>query len=274
MSPSVDQLLAQNLRRLQSRTPPERLPIEIDQRVIGSVTAQDAQILSENIPGVELDDDCLIVTPVCSPDSPAVLNAMAQTLRAHGRAGQWRNEMLPVTADDGTLVGSIERACIRPLGIRSFAVHCVGQCPPQEQLNNEYTVWLQRRAPDKSVDPGKLDTLAGGLIGMQSATESEPHRLGLSREIQEEAGLEPAHYERPVFVQTVRCQADLEDEGYFEEDCIIYRTVLKPGKTPVNQDGEVSEFFKVGQTELIERIIANELTETACIATLLALKAT
>ncbi len=274
MNPSVDELLARNLCLLQSRVTPDRLPIEIDQRVIGSVSRQDAHLLVTNIPGVELDDDCLVVAPVCSPDSPAVLDAMAQTLRDHGRTGQWRNELLPVTADDGTLVGAIERACIRPLGIRSFAVHCVGECAVPDRLNDEYTVWLQRRALDKAVDPGKLDTLAGGLIGMQSPVQSEPHRLGLSREIQEEAGLNPEHYEYPVFIQTVRCQADLEDEGYFEEDCIVYRTVLKPGITPENQDGEVCEFFRVGQAELLERIAANELTETASIATLLALKAT
>lgn len=273
MTQSIDELLALNLKRLQSRDSPNRIPIEIDQRVIGSVVLADAHLLAANIPGVELDDDALIVAPVCSPDSPAVLHAMAQTLKDHGRTGAWRNELLPVTSDDGTLVGSIERACIRALGIRSFAVHCVGHCAKQDELGSEPTVWLQRRAADKAVDPGMLDTLAGGLIGMESPTKIEPFVLGMTREIHEEAGLTEAHYARLEHIETVRCQADLDQEGYFEENCIVYRTVLQPGVVPENRDGEVSEFMRVGQTALIERIRAGELTETACIASLLALKA-
>ena len=269
----INELLALNLKRLQSRDTPNRLPIEIDQRVIGSVELADAQLLAKNIPGVELDDDCLVVAPMCSPDSPAGLNAMAQTLRDHGRARGWRDELLPVTSDDGTLIGSIERACIRALGIRSFAVHCVGLCAQQDQLNNEPTIWLQRRAADKAVDPGMLDTLAGGLIGMESPTQIEPFRLGMAREIHEEAGLTEAQYESPEHIDTIRCQADLDEEGYFEEDCVVFRTVLKPGVVPQNLDGEVSEFMRIGHNELITRISAGDLTETASIASLLALKA-
>lgn len=273
---TLDQLL-QRYRQLGQQHPDDdRIALEIDEKIVGSVAPVHAELIARQVHGVSLDDDTLAILPVCAPDAPAALRVIADELRNAGLAPHWRNEQLPVCADDGTLVGSIERACVRILGIRTFAVHLAGQLHQAENANerdasvHDYTVWLQRRAPDKPVDPNMLDTLAGGLIGMQDGA-MEPLRLGLQREVSEEAGLEPDQYDDPAHLETVRMRWQVP-EGYFEEDCIIYHATLKPGVQPVNRDGEVAEFMRVGGAQLIELIERGELTETAAVASLLAMR--
>lgn len=245
-----------------------RLPFEIEDRVVGSVSELDAKLLAQAVPGVELADDALSVMPFCAPDAPAVLDAMAQALRAAGRTGRWRDEALPVCADDGTLMGQVERACVRQLGIRTFAVHLVGYVSDTEPTQ----FWLQRRAPDKDIDPNMLDTLAGGLVSMNAkGTAMEAFGPALAREVQEEAGLEPGQYSPPVRVNTWRVQRPVE-QGYLVEDLMVWQAAMASWVTPVNQDGEVTEFLRVSRGELIDLIRAGELTHEATIATLLSLQ--
>ncbi|MGC1443470.1 MAG: NUDIX domain-containing protein, partial [Burkholderiaceae bacterium] len=276
MIDDIEDLLRRYLKLTTDSQVSERVPFEIDQRIVGSVTPDDAQLIASRVPGVELSSDALEVLPVCAPDAPSALHAIAKALRDAGRAPHWRNEQLPVCTDDGMLVGSIERACVRILGIRTFAVHLIGQCAQMDQLDSlspslaNSTFWLQRRSPDKAVDPNMLDTLAGGLIGMENGAR-ESFRLGLQREISEEAGLDPGCYDNPTYVDTVRMRWQVP-EGFFEEDCIVFYARLMPGASPQNRDGEVAEFMRVDRAGLLARIDAGELTETASIASLLSLR--
>lgn len=266
----VEKLLAHYQQLVQQGQPDDRITLEIDDRVVGSLAPEHAQLLNQQVAGVALDDDTLSILPVCAPDAPAALRVIGNVLRDAGLAPHWRNEQLPVCADDGTLVGSVERACVRVLGIRTFAVHLAGMLATSGNDVESYTVWLQRRAPDKPVDPNMLDTLAGGLIGMEDQ-RMEPFRPGLQREIAEEAGLEPHQYDQPTHLDTVRMRWQVP-EGYFEEDCVVFHARLTPDALPANRDGEVAEFMQVNGTQLLELIERGDLTETAAVASLLSLR--
>jgi NUDIX domain len=158
---------------------------ELDGKVAGTLTADTAIFLAKTIPGLNLEDECLTLSPVCSKDGVSVLELMAITLREAGLLPRWRNELLAVLADDASLLGVIERAAMRPLGLRTQATHLVG-------VRSDGRYWLQQRALDKDTDPGLWDTLAGGLVGTEwvaGQRVNENLRLATCREAWEEAGV-------------------------------------------------------------------------------------
>jgi hypothetical protein len=106
----------------------------------------------------------------------ASLQHVAQVLRDTGLAHTWRNEQLAVRAVDGTVLGTVERAVTRALGIATQAVHLTATAP-------DGRVWLQQRAFDKPSDPGLWDTLVGGTVPASDGLEQ-----ALARETWEEAG--------------------------------------------------------------------------------------
>lgn len=232
--------------------PPERLPLELDGRVVGSVEPVDARHLARAVPGVELADDALVVLPRCAGDAESVLAAMARALREAGRLGRWRDEALPVTADDGTDAGSIERAAVRRLGIRTFAVHLNG-------WTADGRLWVQQRAFDKATDPGMWDTLAGGLVAVAGGAATEGWRDALAREVDEEAGLALASLEPVVRGGTLRVRRPV-DEGWMTEDLLVWDGRVPAGVEPRNRDGEVAGFACLPVPTLLERLEAGAFT--------------
>ena len=88
---------------------------------------------------------------------------IALAMRDLGFTHVWRNEQLPVYDVRGHQLGSIERAAVRTLGLRTRAVHLVGE-------TSDGHFWLQQRALNKANDPGQWDTLMGGLISKHTKT--------------------------------------------------------------------------------------------------------
>jgi len=265
----IERLLKAYRLKTRHELPDDRIPFEIEDRIVGSVTLPAAQLLTARVPGVELTDDALSILPICAPDAPAALQAIAEVLRDAGLSNRWRNEDLPVCADDGTLMGKVERGCARVLGIRTFAVHLIG-CVPED--DSSVSFWLQRRASDKDVDPGMLDTLAGGLVGMNDRGDAmEALGLALAREVEEEAGLTSAEYSTPKRVGTWRIEAPVSG-GHMVEDLLVWRADIAPGCTPENQDGEVSEFLLLGRDDVVAKLTNSEMTREASIATLMCLQ--
>lgn len=167
----------------------------------------------------------------------ASLAELAQWLHAQGLGGRWRDELLPVTDEAGQAVAVVERGAVRPLGIKTHAVHMVGRTP-------EGAVWVQQRALDKATDPGLWDTMVGGLI---SADESILQTL--ERETWEEAGLHVSALQAVVGFGQVTVQRPVI-EGYMVERIHMFEAVVPAGLTPVNQDGEVARFERVDRATL------------------------
>lgn len=229
----------------------QRLPFEIDGKVCGSVTPDDARWLAERVPGLVLDEDSLALAPYCARDSVPVLEQMALQLRDAHRLPRWRGELMAVQSDDGSPLGVIERAAMRPLGLHMAAAHLVGVRP-------DGRFWLQQRAFDKDTDPGLWDTLAGGLVGTEridGRLQREDLRRATVRESWEEAGI-PAHLLTSLQPLPTSHINRLVPEGHMVQDNFAFLAQLPASFEPRNMDGEVAGFahFDRAQIEaLIDR---------------------
>jgi 8-oxo-dGTP pyrophosphatase MutT (NUDIX family) len=241
---------------ITNQTPnPKRIDFEINDQLAGSVLLEDAQWFARELPGLSFDDEVLSVNPVCGKDGPAVLEQMAVLLRDAKRLGKWRNELLRVTSPDGNILGFVERAAARALGIKTFAVHLMLYCGDK--------VWVQQRALDKATDPGMWDTCVGGLVAGDESFE-----LSLEREAMEEAGVDvPAMRQKGVNLErgktiTVRRNLISGDvyEGYMREDLLIWDLNVDASFIPKNNDGEVAQFALWPIDYLIEQLAAGGLT--------------
>ena len=166
-------------------------------------------------------------------DATLALNRLAQVLRADGRCGPWRDEQIAVRSPAGERVASVERGAVRVLGIATEAVHLVGVAPDGQ-------LWVQQRAADKAMYPGRWDTLMGGMVSAQDDLDT-----ALERETWEEAGLRLAQLRdlRHGGVFELNQPSDEGDGcGYIRERIHWYVATVPEGVVPGNQDGEVQGF--------------------------------
>ena len=192
------------------------------------------------------------------------LARLADALRERGLCGAWRNEQLAVYDSTGHRLGSIERAAVRPLGISTQAVHLMGFV---SRSGPDSHVWVQQRALDKANDPGRLDTLMGGMIGSQDSLTG-----ALARETWEEAGLqletlEEVSYGGRVSLRrpTREAEHSMGGAGFMVEHIDWFRCSVPEGLVPQNQDGEVAQFMLMDRTELLARLQRDEFTTEAAL---------
>lgn len=196
-------------------------------------------------------------------DFTASLRSLAEAMRRAGLAGAWRHELLAVAAPDGVTWAAVERGAVRPLGIRTQAVHLIGQ-------TEDGDFWVQRRAWDKPNDPGMLDTLMGGMV-----TANDDVASALARETWEEAGLRLAQLQALTWGGTCLIQrpcADGGGAGFMHEQLHWYRCVLPQGLVPVNQDGEVASFELLPQEKLLRLLHEQAFTLEASLVLAAALQ--
>ncbi|HET7772986.1 MAG TPA: NUDIX domain-containing protein [Burkholderiaceae bacterium] len=195
-----------------------------------------------------------------APAEDAALAELALALRDWGVTGRWRNELLPVLdpadAPGTQRLARIERACMRPLGLLTQAVHLNGWAP-------DGRVWLQQRALDKATDPGLWDTLAGGLVSAREPDLS----TALAREIHEEAGLQLADLHGLRATGHVRQSRPIDPtalgEGWLIEDLLAWDAVIPETLAPVNLDGEVAQFACLPWAEVLALQAAGQITVEA-----------
>ena len=140
---------------------------------------------------------------------------------------------------------------MRPLGLLTKAVHLNG-------WSADGRLWLARRAPTKATDPGKWDTLVGGL-----AVAAEPLDTSLVRECHEEAGLTPYDLRGRSPLRVILRMHRRLPEGYQVEDVLVSDCVLEEGTVPQNQDGEVSEIRLATVEETFSMLEAGLFTDEA-----------
>ena len=190
-----------------------------------------------------------------SDDATASLDQLAGVLRRTGQAGAWRNEQLAVREVTGVQIGTIERGAVRPLGIATLAVHLVGQTP-----TGRY--WVQQRAMNKPNDPGKWDTLMGGMVSSNDTVQT-----ALQRETWEEAGLHLTDLQSLRYGgKQNNCRPSSDGAaGYMQEYIEWYTCTVPDGLTPVNQDGEVAQFALMGKAQLITALQRGDFTLEAAL---------
>ncbi len=183
------------------------------------------------------------------------LNQLAELLKDAGLAGAWRNEQLAVRDELGVQIGTIERGAVRPLGIATLAVHLVGQTA-------DGRFWVQQRAFDKPNDPGKWDTLMGGMVSAADTVET-----ALERETWEEAGLRIADlHDLRYGGRQSNCRPSNDGAaGYMQEFIDWYTCLVPDGLMPINQDGEVAQFELMDEAQLLASIQRGDFTLEAAL---------
>ncbi len=184
------------------------------------------------------------------------LDLLARAMREAGLAHAWRDEQLAVTGDAGEVLGTVERAVVRPLGIATRAVHLMGLAP-------DGCHWVQLRALTKPNDPGLWDTLMGGMVPACDTLEQ-----ALERETWEEAGLRPGQLQGLAYGGHVLSRGPSQaggGTGYVIERIDWWRCVLPAGVVPRNQDGEVDEFRAMPPADVAQRLLAGEFTMEAAL---------
>ncbi|AEG94294.1 NUDIX hydrolase [Ramlibacter tataouinensis] len=187
----------------------------------------------------------------------ATLGRLALALREAGLAHAWRDEQLAVRDAQGRMLGTVERAVVRPLGIATSAVHLLALAPHGEH-------WVQRRALTKANDPGLWDTLMGGMVPATDTPEQ-----ALARETWEEAGLRLEQLRGLAWggrLASRRPRAESRGGGGYVVEHIDWWTCVVPdGVWPANQDGEVDEFRLMPADEVVARLLAGEFTTEAAL---------
>lgn len=226
-------------------------PLTVSGRVAGWITAKATGHL-HGLPGVHIEDEAVHITAASSQRMPlnAVLARLALSLKDTGCLRGWRNELLDVIGE-GRRLGAIERAAVRPLGLLTKAVHLNAWSP-------DGRLWIARRALSKSTDPGKWDTLVGGLTGAGESLDNS-----LLRESNEEAGLEPHDLENRSPLRIILRMHRRLPEGYQVEDVLVSDCVLAETVVPRNLDGEVSEIRLVDLVELQDLLETDAFTREA-----------
>lgn len=248
LSAAVSTRYRELLPRIQQLPPVGARPLTVAGRVSGWITARATQAVA-GLPGVEVTPEAVHVQSHHGRGLTldAVLQTMAETLKAAGCLRGWRDELLDVVGE-GQVLGVIERAALRPLGLLTRAVHLNAWTP-------DGRLYVARRAATKTTDPDRLDTLVGGLSAAGESLDTS-----LLRESHEEAGLLPEMLVTRTPVRVITRMHRRLPEGYQVEDALVSECVLDASVCPVNQDGEVSEILTLDIDEVWDRVLADDFT--------------
>ena len=155
-------------------------------------------------------------------------------LYKHGKLEGWRNENYPVSPAWGQAPFlDIERAAVVKMGIKGYGIHMNGFIGRGKNIK----LWVAKRSATRPVAPGKLDHLvAGGLPINISLLDN------LIKEAKEEAGIPKDLSQHAIPVGALSYVMQLQ-EGLRQDTIFCYDLELPESFIPVNQDGEVSDFY-------------------------------
>lgn len=158
---------------------------------------------------------------------------LAEWLRNRGRARRAQaeyagEEWFDLVDPEGNVRGRAPRSvCHSQKGLLHPVVHL-------HVLNAEGRLFLQKRSPEKQIQPGKWDTAVGGHVGSGEKVEA-----ALKREAEEELGLSDFN---AVPVGRYVWESDVESE-------LVYMFVTRTDRPPRINPQEISEgkFWRIGK---------------------------
>ncbi len=139
-------------------------------------------------------------------------------------------EYFPLVTPDGTVTGKATR---RECHSGSFLLHPVVHL---HVFNSAGLLYLQKRADDKDIQPGKWDTSVGGHVDY-----GEEVLDALRREVSEELGI--TDFE-PVFITRYKFVSDREAELVHSYYC-IYNEQINPDPTEISE----GKFWSIAEIE-------------------------
>lgn len=163
-------------------------------------------------------------------------------LKEGGVISGWRDEIYPVlTSFHEEPVLLMERAASVYFGIKAYGVHMNGYV--EDQKGNKL-MWVARRSKNKPTWPGKLDHIVAG---------GQPYGLSpmenLVKECEEEAGIDACLANQAVPVGAVSYCTE-QKHGLKRDVLFCFDLRLPSDFTPVVNDGEVEEFYKMTMDEV------------------------
>jgi len=235
----ADRIVDRVAARLADALAPPRsplLPFIVDGCAAGYLDARRAARLASFDGVFELGESSIafhrsLDTSVARTDA---LSRVARALSAEGVLTRWRDERYRVTSSASALVlFEIERAAARYFGIATHAAHVNGTT---QTGIGERSMWIARRSPAKSIDPGLLDNLVGGGVAAGASVAET-----VVKEAREEAGLPPelAALARPVATVSIFRE---QPDGIHRETLHVHDVELPPTFVPCNEDGEVVDY--------------------------------
>src|SRR5690349_11587635 len=135
---------------------------------------------------------------VARGDADSVSSAVDEVVEAlvgERQVPKWRNETFDVMARWGDPpIFRLDRGAVPFFGVRAYGVHLNGYRRDGGRLH----LWIGRRAPDKRIDPDKLDNIVAGGIGNGYGAAAT-----LVKEAAEEAAIQEGLIARAVPVGAV-----------------------------------------------------------------------
>lgn len=180
----------------------------------------------------------LVPTAATPTQRSEALGALVAYLHDEGMIPRLRGEAYDVRARPGApSLATIDRAAIPLFGIAAEGVHVNGLVRGQEGLR----LWIGVRARDKTIAPGKLDTvIGGGIAAGQTAWET------VCKEAEEEASLPAslATLARPVgrVRYAMAWREPGQAPGLRRDTLHLFDLDLPAGVVPRPNDGEVERF--------------------------------
>ena len=193
---------------------------------VGWVTPDFAQALSRQ-PGIGLVADRVVLA------EPDRLPGLARRMSEDGHY-RFRGEAFDVRGErqHGAALATIDRGALPSFGVIAHGAHLNGLVRRANGLH----VWVARRAPDKLLDPDKLDNLtAGGVAAGSTVTET------LVKEAGEEAGIAPGLAAQAVPVGRFRYAME-RPEGLRRDVLHCFDIALPEEFVPRPVDGEIALF--------------------------------
>jgi isopentenyldiphosphate isomerase len=139
-------------------------------------------------------------------------------------------EYFPLVSDDGSVIGKATRAECHS---GTFLLHPVVHL---HVFNPKGELYLQKRAADKDIQPGKWDTSVGGHVDFGEKVEE-----ALMREVKEELGI---HDFDPIFITRYKFVSDKEAE-LVHSYCCIYDGEITPDKIEISE----GRFWKIAEIQ-------------------------
>ncbi len=227
------------------------LPFRIGSRQVGWVAAETAAALGAAREIVR-EGATLALTPSAqtAAERTEALAALADRLVALGLIPRLRGELYDVRAEaGGESLARIDRAAIPAFGIAAEGVHANGLVRRAEGL----FVWTAVRAADKTIAPGKRDTLIGGGIAAGETAFST-----LVKEAWEEASLPAALVATARPVGRLRYRMAWREPGQvpgMRRDTLhLFDLDLPEDIVPCPNDGEVARFELLPLAELVRLV--------------------
>ena len=185
---------------------------------------------------------------VVAAPADASLAAIARWLHEQGLAAPWRDELLAVADASGRVLGSVERAVVRVLGLGDR-----GGASGRRRARRRDLGAAARLRPRRPIRADGTRSWAARSAAGESIAAT------LARETMEEAGLALADLRDLERCPPITIRRPVA-EGYMVERIEVFRAVVPDGVVPNNRDGEVERFDRLDHAALVARLAAGEFT--------------